>query len=789
MKFRHLALFALLAPLVLSPATATQPDTSTPAPLDQVKRPAGALLVPEHFMRQWDPVTVFFDGEAGPAKGGPEDHPERLVQMSPSHPGAFTWLDSHTLQFRPAIAWPPMGRFTWTVQGHKAELVTLMSAPQSSVPANGATGLDPVETISLRFAEPIAAADLARLVTIELRPLPGVGGEQSRWLDSHDFDVMAQERQAPNAPAGYVLTLHAPVPWGTKAIVHVRLSPDPAKGAEEQTLSFSTAEPFHTVSFGCRDKGFPALPEGAVYGPERALTCPADERVVQVTFSDRLSPVGPIEARNLLRFSPQVEGLSFKTVENTLVASGRFQSDTLYQLRLEPAKLKDNRGRPLLLNNASQLSLSFPARPGFVEWQKGDGIAERYGPQMLPVKARAVERVDLRIFAVDPLARSLWPFPDKGVRIDETQRPPAPGEETKRNDAPREPDASDVAGYIRSFGSPIVSELVDLPAGKSDATASFGIDVRQLLAHAVGAGKPGHYLIGIRRLDGKPERQWMRLQITDLSLTAVDEKDHVRFAVTSLASGQPVAGAKVTIEAKERGSTVEIGAGVTGADGMIDWTVPPKPDSFRTLSRVIVRKDDDLLVLDPHDHAPREYAEGGWRSRTGRKPAPRMTTNITTAPVGSIGCCAIHKIAARRPRISAISSPSARFIAPTTPCISRAMCAAISMAAWNWANRKARWWSKGRTAPNGAGRWKSTNMAASITSSTTRRSLPASTRLMSNSRSRPGKRTTRRKRITAPTHPATMPQPKMPASPIAISSASRRKPIAYPSSRCSCKRR
>ena len=615
MKFRHLALFALLAPLVLSPATATQPDTSTPAPLDQVKRPAGALLVPEHFMRQWDPVTVFFDGEAGPAKGGPEDHPERLVQMSPSHPGAFTWLDSHTLQFRPATAWPPMGRFTWTVQGHKAELVTLMSAPQSSVPANGATGLDPVETISLRFAEPIAAADLARLVTIELRPLPGVGGEQSRWLDSHDFDVMAQERQAPNAPAGYVLTLHAPVPWGTKAIVHVRLSPDPAKGAEEQTLSFSTAEPFHAVSFGCRDKGFPALPEGAVYGPERALTCPADERVVQVTFSDRLSPVGPIEARNLLRFSPQVEGLSFKTVENTLVASGRFQSDTLYQLRLEPAKLKDNRGRPLLLNNASQLSLSFPARPGFVEWQKGDGIAERYGPQMLPVKARAVERVDLRIFAVDPLARSLWPFPDKGVRIDETQRPPAPGEETKRNDAPREPDASDVAGYIRSFGSPIVSELVDLPAGKSDATASFGIDVRQLLAHAVGAGKPGHYLIGIRRLDGKPERQWMRLQITDLSLTAVDEKDHVRFAVTSLASGQPVAGAKVTIEAKERGSTVEIGAGVTGADGMIDWTVPPKPDSFRTLSRVIVRKDDDLLVLDPHDHAPREYAEGGWREQ------------------------------------------------------------------------------------------------------------------------------------------------------------------------------
>lgn len=617
MKLRHLALFALLTPLALAPlaltsATASQ-SPSPSAPLDQVKRPAGAVVVPEHFLRQWDPVTIFFDGDTGPAKGGPEDHPERLVQVSPSHPGAFTWLDSHTLQFRPAIAWPPMGRFTWTVQGRKAELVTLMSAPQSSVPANGASGLAPVETITLSFAEPIAAPDLARLVSIELRPLPGVGGEQSRLLDSHDFDVVAQERSTPNAPASYVLSLHAPIPWGVKAIIHIKLSPDPAKGAEEQTLSFATAAPFHAVSFGCRDKGFPALAEGVVYGPERALTCPADERTVQVVFSDRLAEVGPIEARNLLRFSPQVEGLKFKTVENTLVASGRFQSDTLYQVRLEPAKLKDNRGRPLLLNSPSQLALSFPARPGFIDWQKGNGIAERFGPQMLPVKSRGVDRVDLRIFAVDPLARSLWPFPERGVRLDETERPLAPGEETAPSTKAYSPSSGDVASYIRSFGSPIVSELVDLPAGKGDGAASFGIDVRSLLAHAVGSGKPGHYLVGIRRLDGKPERQWMRLQVTDLSLTAVDEKDHVRFAVTSLATGQPVAGAKIVIEAKEGSAAVEIGSGVTGADGLMDWAIPAKSENYRTLNRVIVHKDDDLLVLDPRNQAPREYAEGGWR--------------------------------------------------------------------------------------------------------------------------------------------------------------------------------
>src|SRR6266704_6892420 len=100
-------MLVLLLALLAAPAAAT-----------------GTVIVPDHFLRRWDPVTVFFAQDVGPAKGGPEDRPERLVTLSPPHPGAFTWLDARTLQFRPTEAWPPLSRSTWTVEGKRFPLGT-----------------------------------------------------------------------------------------------------------------------------------------------------------------------------------------------------------------------------------------------------------------------------------------------------------------------------------------------------------------------------------------------------------------------------------------------------------------------------------------------------------------------------------------------------------------------------------------------------------------------------------------------------------------------------------------
>ena len=65
---------ALAAAQVASPAVGGQ--GKTPAYVPPLVRPAGAtgtVVVPDRFLRRWDPVTVFFARDIGPAKGGPED--------------------------------------------------------------------------------------------------------------------------------------------------------------------------------------------------------------------------------------------------------------------------------------------------------------------------------------------------------------------------------------------------------------------------------------------------------------------------------------------------------------------------------------------------------------------------------------------------------------------------------------------------------------------------------------------------------------------------------------------
>ena len=76
-----------------------------PPVLDRLQRADGTQVLPDRFLRRWDPVTVLFDHDAGPRGGGPEDAPERLVTLSPAKPGAWTWLGPRTLQFRPAEPW------------------------------------------------------------------------------------------------------------------------------------------------------------------------------------------------------------------------------------------------------------------------------------------------------------------------------------------------------------------------------------------------------------------------------------------------------------------------------------------------------------------------------------------------------------------------------------------------------------------------------------------------------------------------------------------------------------
>ena len=58
-----------------------------------------------------------------------------------------------------------------------------------------------------------------------------------------------------------------------------------------------------------------------------------------------------------------------------------------------------------------------------------------------------------------------------------------------------------------------------LPLKREGSAATFGLDLAPHLAKAFGAGAPGTYLVGLRDLAGGGDRQWMRLQVTDLALS------------------------------------------------------------------------------------------------------------------------------------------------------------------------------------------------------------------------------------------------------------------------------
>ena len=601
-------------PVFVSPTFA---DERVPSGPQDVVRPAGAVVVPEKFLRRWDPITVFFDSDTGPAAGGAEDHPEKYFTLAPLHPGAAIWINARTLQFKPAEPWPPLTRFALKVGTHSINLATLMSAPTATTPRDGATGLDPVKSIALTLPEPLDAEALAKLVTIELRPLPGVDAAAARTLTDANFDVKVMERADRSAPAQYVVNLHDPIPGGTRALVHLKLSLENGLDGGFQDISFSTAEPFRITQLGCRQESFPIPPSGASYGREDAIKCPAGDRSVNVTFSADLAPIGPIAARNLIRISPQVEGVTYAAVNNVLSVSGKFAAGTLYELRLEPAGLSDQQGRPLQMTAPSTAYLSFAERKSFLDWLSSNGIVERYGPQMLPLKGRGFEQVDLRIHKIDPLNRSFWPFPNEPVMVDESATPPAPGEEPESfTDANRYISDSELSAQIKALGSPSISDLIDLPLKKGGAAAKFGLDLKPYFARVGGADKPGTYLVGLRRIDKSSQRAWVRVQVTDLSLSAVEERDRVRFVVTSLSTGKPVEGAEVKVEGANDGHWESAFSDTTDSAGAVEWVAPGATRDSYAIRRIVVADDSDVLVLDP-TRGPDVYADQNWMGGEG----------------------------------------------------------------------------------------------------------------------------------------------------------------------------
>ena len=573
----------------------------------------GATVVPEIFLRSYDPVTVFFPEDSGPKASGPADDPGALLQIEPNHPGEYRWLDAKTLQFLPTVRWPALRRFTITVNGVAHTLVTLMAAPKSISPSGGSRELEPIQEIQLSFADSLNVDELSAMLRFEVRPTPGLEATgdgtvtASVQLTDRDFTVKEIERTSIRDAVQYQITFDNPIPYGRLLTMTLQLSLDERLQGALVRYTFATQTIFRLTGIGCGSVIFPIAAKGSVYPVEQSLQGGGGDEPLFLEFSHELGPVSMATVKRLVRFEPAVKNFRFAVSGKRLNLHFSPEREQIYRLTLQETDLTDRNGRNLSTFGDTALYFYYTHADPYLRWRQSKGILERYGAQKFPMEGRGEEQVDLRIYKLDPLDRNFWPFPNRPVAVDEEARPPGPGEEPAF--------ATNMPKQIQLLGSPLISRLVPLPMKDRGGRLRFGLDLKALLVKISGEKQPGTYLLGYRKIGSSPQRNYARIQVTDLSLSTVEEESAVNFVVTSLSTGAPVVGANVIVEGRYYRDSEKVWqpiiSGVTDSTGQFRYVHEKKIEAY--LRRIVVSYEGDVLTLNPA-RPPPHFLDNHWYS-------------------------------------------------------------------------------------------------------------------------------------------------------------------------------
>ena len=569
----------------------------------------GVTVVPEIFLRGYDPVTVFFREETKPRADEAADEPGELFQIEPDHPGEYQWLDAKTLQFLPTVRWPLLRRFMISVNGVGHPLVTLMAAPKSISPSGGSQELEPIQEILLSFSDRLNIDELSAMLRFEVRPTPGleITGDGTVpalvALTDRDFTVKEIERVSIRDAVQYQITFEDPIPYGRILTMTLQLSLDERLKGALVRHTFATQTPLRLTGIGCGRVVFPVAAKGSVYPVEQPLQGGGGDEPLFLEFSHELGPISMATVKRLVRFEPAVKNFRFSVSGKRIDLHFRPERDQVYRLTVQETNLTDKNGRDLSTFGDTALYFYYSHADPYLRWRQSKGILERYGAQKFPMEGRGEEQVDLRIYKLDPLDRNFWPFPDRSVRVNEESRPPGPGEEPAF--------ASNMPKHIQLLGSPLISRLVSLPMKDRMGNLRFGLDLKALLTKISGEDQPGTYLLGYRRIGSSTQRDYARIQVTDLSLSTVEEDSAVNFVVTSLSTGEPVVGAQVIVEGRYHNDADPLISGVTDDTGQFRYVHRKKINA--ALRRIVVSYEGDVLTLNPAKPPP-HFLDNHWYS-------------------------------------------------------------------------------------------------------------------------------------------------------------------------------
>jgi uncharacterized protein YfaS (alpha-2-macroglobulin family) len=647
-----------------------------------------AKILPTAYLREYDPVTVFFERDAVPGEAGPIDAPGQLLSISPTHPGEYVKIDGRTLEFRPSAPWEPLKRYKITSRKSVRELFTLLPDPESvfcgqigggdDVPigktkvrsgagesdesgdgdddnyeyvydeeeggyykrykgggSNGwkpkenlastryLGGAGPVKWVGFVFSTKVDPSSLSRLVSVEMCPLPGVGGKGCRAVRQSEYKVREDILGAKSF--AYRVMFNEPVGYGQRVNVTLKFA-DKAefKGAQE-TYVIETKPEFTLEKAGVYGQMYTLNANGVSYDARQAVKLGSD-REFTLEFSSAPANPGISVLRSMVSVSPAPSDFRYRFNENKITIGLGMEQEKLYKVVLNPSAIKDAAGRPLMNKKPSSFYVYLPKVRPNAKWDHGFGIVERFGPQQFPITAAGISSLDFRVYKIDPQHTAFGDFPSAQIEVSETSMPPGPGEEpasmdSKYGESERWNYPSYVEKHIRMLGSPHYSGIVDL--GVDGARKISTVDLKQMFAAVSGKDKPGTYLVGFRLLDGSQKRSYAKVTVTDLCLSAVESREsgnnRVLFAVTSYSSDKPVSDATIKIDGLVNDEMTTLAQGKTGSDGVFSFehtkaTIGKLNRS--TVRRVVVSKGDDVLVINTEvdkDGTMNIFSDNHWR--------------------------------------------------------------------------------------------------------------------------------------------------------------------------------
>lgn len=558
-----------------------------------------AQVLPERFLRSYDPVTVQYERDMGPQGGGPADGPGPLLTVEGAPAGEYRWIDSRTIQFLPAEPWTPLKTVVVRAGSASVRLATLLTPPVAVSPAPGSREMEPLSRLEFTFDRSLPLEELRKLLRVEVRPLPGLRDSELVTLTDGDF-VLSELETKRGGRTTYRLDLARPIGYGSAATVVFRLSSEPGLSDTVARYAYETRAPFALTAMGAGNSRLPVPAGGAQYRDDQAVMAASGD-ALSLEFSEPLAPVSLETLKSLVTFDPAVKNLSFRTEGSRIVLLFEAQRQTPYKLSVRYQPLVSATGRVLSAFGPTTMTFYLPKADPYLAWRINEGLVERFGPQFLPLEGRAIGSVDLRVHAIDPLDRNFWPFPSEPVTVDETVRPPQPG---------REPQpGSDIVNQIRLLSAPQISRVAVLPVKETSGRSRFGLDLTPHLKEAFGEASPGTYLVGYRTLGESAVRHYVRVTVTDLAFSVVEEEDAVLFAVTSLRSGLPVVGAEVQLQTFSQGKFDTAWSGKTDAKGFLRYVHLTR--WMQAPSRIVIHSGQDVLVVDPSRGMP-VFSNNHW---------------------------------------------------------------------------------------------------------------------------------------------------------------------------------